>query len=425
MARSWLFFCKFAVACGIERDLNAMPPLMIMNFSLNLPLISIIMIAAASAALTALVLLYYLRLRPISKARRHCDKEAAEADSAPTDSGAAGVSVIVYSQDEAHELAELLPQILSQDYDGKMEVIVVNDGESLDVRDTIGLLQLSHSNLYLTHTPDGARNLSRKKLGITLGVKAARYDVVVLTTAAARITSDRWLRCITRHFADSSIEVVLGYAHPAADGDIKVGKRHRSFDFVADSALWLSAALTGKPYRGSENNLAYRRSTFFANKGFARSLNLCFGDDDIFVSEIARHDNTAVELSAPSMVTLPADNRHNHHEQAIRRRFTEKFIKRRRRLLLPLSFWLAPIAVCAAAIAIACDYSNATTVIAGAVAALAAVIISGGIWRQMMGLLRGRRLLLSLPLLAATRPCRQAMIAVRSKVSHQKRYTWD
>ena len=386
-----------------------------------------IIIAAAIVSLAAMVLLYYLRLRPIARARRSCDRDAAVADITPADASTCspGVSVIVYSQDEAHELAELLPQILNQDYDGKMEVIVVNDGESLDVRDTVSLLQLSHSNLYLTHTPDGARNLSRKKLGITLGVKAARYDVVVLITAAARVTSNQWLHRITRHFADSRIEVVLGYAYPATGGDNGAGKRRRSFDIVADAALWLSAALTGKPYRGCENNLAYRRSTFFANKGFARSLNLCFGDDDIFVSEIARHDNTAVELSAQSMVTLPTDNRHDHIEQSLRRHFTEKFIKRRRRLLLPLSFWLAPIAVCASAIAIACDYSNATTVTSGAVIALAAISVSAGIWHQMMGLLRGRNLLLSLPLLAATRPWRQAMIAVRSKLSHQKRYTWD
>ena len=63
---------------------------------------------------------------------------------------------------------------------------MVNEGESADVRDAVSMLRASHPNLYLTFTPEGVVNLSRKKLGITLGIKAARYDIAVLTTTAPR-----------------------------------------------------------------------------------------------------------------------------------------------------------------------------------------------------------------------------------------------
>ena len=51
---------------------------------------------------------------------------------------------------------------------------MVNEGESAAVTDVVSTMQLTHRNLYLTCTPDGVRNLSRKKLAITLGIKATR-----------------------------------------------------------------------------------------------------------------------------------------------------------------------------------------------------------------------------------------------------------
>ncbi|MDE6334667.1 MAG: glycosyltransferase, partial [Muribaculaceae bacterium] len=238
------------------------------------------------------------------------------------------VAVIVYSNDDAGDLASLLPRILEQDYPAGFEIIVVNEGDSPAVREIVSDMQMTHSNLYLTSTPDGARNLSRKKLAITLGIKATRMPVVVLTTADTVIPSDKWLRTICRHFITGSpTEVVLGYAAPPPYEDKAPGTRARSFDHVADSAAWISPAIKGKPWRGTGHNIAYRRDLFFRNKGFSRHLNLRDGDDDIFVSEITRPGNTMIELSPDARVEVPGANspRAYRHRMA-RRRFTERFI---------------------------------------------------------------------------------------------------
>ncbi|MDE6289050.1 MAG: glycosyltransferase, partial [Muribaculaceae bacterium] len=225
-----------------------------------------------------------MKVRPVTRCRARCDKAASE--TAPM--ACVGASIIVYSVDEQDSLARLLPQLLAQDYDGEFEVIVVNEGDSAGVRDVVETLQTTHRNLYLTHTPDGARNLSRKKLALTLGIKAARYPVAVLTGATAILPGNRWLRAMMSHFSDSNhTGVVLGYACADPYEDTALGARTRSFDFVADSVMWLSDALKGRPWRGTEYNLAYRRELFFSSKGFSSNLNLRYGDDDIFVSRIA------------------------------------------------------------------------------------------------------------------------------------------
>lgn len=335
-------------------------------------------------------------------------------------------AVIVYSRDEASDLAAVLPQILAQDYPAGFEVIVVNEGESPSVTEAVGQLQLSHPNLYLTSTPDGVRNLSRKKLAITLGIKATRLPVVVLTTAASRIPSTLWLRAMMRHFkAGSPVELVIGFAASPPYDDRAFGARARSFDFVADSAAWVSPAVSGHPWRGTEHNLAYRRELFFRNKGFSKHLNLRNGDDDIFVSEIATSANTAVELSSDSRVDLPgANSPQAFRDEKARRSFTSRFIRKRPRIVGGAGFTaylLAPL------LAIAAAAVSPTNLMGWAAAAVLLILwwATGLIWRVACNVLHGRRMLLSLPLLAFGRPVRKLRRGVRSIFRHGKRYTWE
>lgn len=354
----------------------------------------------------------------IIRRRRLCEELPVEV-SAPV-----GASIIVYSVDEADRLAELLPQLLTQQYAGPMEVIVVNEGDSRQVRDIVESLQTTHHNLYLTHTPDGARSLSRKKLAITLGIKAARYDVAVLTEAQAVINSTQWLARIMRHFSDDT-QIVFGYAAANPDEDHTFGARARAFDVALGDIEWLSAAIGGHPRRGTSFNIAYRRELFFAAKGFSHSLNLRHGDDDIFINRIARGVTTAVELSDTSVVKVPGINsRGAVRQQRAVRRFTERFIHPRRRLMMRLSGILYTAGAILPVVALALPPFTTHLGIAVAVAILCWYPI-GLIWLRPIRAIGARHMSLSLPWLAATRPIRLAIQYVYSRLNRGKQYTWE
>ena len=105
------------------------------------------------------------------------------------------VSVVVYARDNAADLRKMLPDILTQGYPAdKFEVVVVNDGCAEEITDVVNYFSNEFKNLYITYVPEEARNLSRKKLSISLGIKAARHDVVLLTTARCRVKSPLWVR---------------------------------------------------------------------------------------------------------------------------------------------------------------------------------------------------------------------------------------
>ena len=394
-----------------------------MYLSPVIPELSIWPLCASVVSVLLLVLIYVLRVRTVVNYRRAADHERADLP----DSAYEPASVIIFSQGDADNLAEMLRVVLAQDYPTVFEVIVVNDGESADVRDTVSMLRATHNNLYLTFTPEGVVNLSRKKLALTLGIKAARYNTVVLTTTAAEIGSNLWLRRMMTPFAAArKTEVVLGYAYIDPDEDEAFGKRRRAFDHVADSVRWLSAAIAGKPFRGTEYNIAYRRDVFMRNKGFARSLNLCYGDDDIFVSEIANANNTEVELSEDSLVRL----RHGNHprlsrERNFRRMFTERHIRRRPRFLFPLTGWLQIIAILAAVAGAWFAYPNLIGVVAGLIVVLLIILVDILFWRKAMIALKSRRMLLTLPWLSIGYPLRRMYRCIKAPFSKQKKYTWD
>lgn len=394
-----------------------------MFFSTILTTLTLRLLCGSMVCVLLIAIYYYARVRTVARYRHRADSERpdkADADYVPA-------SVVVYSQGDSENLTELLGRLLNQDYPAAFEVIVVNEGESADVRDTVSMLRSANPNLYLTFTPEGVVNLSRKKLALTLGIKAARYGVVALTTTAAVIRSERWLRGLLAPFSPGNgVEVVLGYAYADPDEDCARGKRRRAFDHIARSTRWLGAAIAGKPFRGTEYNIAYTKEIFMRNKGFARSLNLVYGDDDIFISRIATRDNTRVELSDDSMVEVRYGNSPRMaRERHLRQAFTEGFIKRRPRVLFGLAGWLHIVAVGLAVAAAVAGWPNMLPLVAAVAVVIALAAIDILTWRPIAKALKSRPLIFSIPWLAFTYPLRRVVCKMRSRFGSQKRYTWD
>lgn len=397
-----------------------------MYFSTSIPVSAIICFTIALVALIYILTVYLGRWRSVVSAQRRCEEEAAhKSQTAPIQA-----SVIVYAQDDAESLGKALDSILNQSYEPGYEVIVVNEGASEEVQTLVGRLKLEHPNLYLTFTPDGARSLSRKKLAITLGVKAARGPVVIITDDHTRLLSDRWLELMMAPFADPACEVVLGCRMPEANADRQTGNSRRAYDFAASTVTWLSAAIAGAPYRGCSGNVAYRRQLFFDNKGFSRSLNLRYGDDDIFINEITSSENTAVQL-APESIALWMI--YNHRKEMRRDRlahaFTGELVPKGSRRIMAAGEW-SIWAVMAASVAgaILCGISNYLGWIAAAVLILGMAVAVALTERRTVDCLYGeasRKPLILIPLLAMTRPLRNILTSVASRLNREKNYTWS
>ena len=206
------------------------------------------------------------------------------------------LSVIIVAKDAADELQENLPFILEQDYP-EFEVIVIYDRSADDCDDTLKLLEDKYPNLYHTFIPDSARYISHKKLGITMGIKASRHEWLVFTEPNCRPQSNQWLKQMARNFTPAT-EIVLGYSnYEKVPGWLN---KKITFDTLLNSMRYLGMALSGHPYMGTGRNLAYRKTLYYKQKGFASHLNLQRGEDDLFINETAHAHNTRVETGSDS-----------------------------------------------------------------------------------------------------------------------------
>lgn len=211
------------------------------------------------------------------------------------------VSVILSSKDGSETLGRTIDSVMAQDYPD-FEIIVVCDA----THEATAVLCSRYEecgNIRFTFIPPGSRSLSRRKLANTIGMKAAQGEIALLTSDNIEIPSTRWMRLMAKPFTERHKELTLGYSIPDIGDDRGWGRWYRQFDRITCDCMWIGSALRGKAWRGDRYNMAMRRDTFFAHKGYARSINLHDGDDDLFIDEISTPDNTAVMLDRDAILS--------------------------------------------------------------------------------------------------------------------------
>lgn len=247
------------------------------------------------------------------------------------------VSVIICARNEAENLREFLPSVLTQDYPD-YEVIVVNDCSEDETYKVLGDYLTKYPRLRISTINKDPKFTHSKKLAQFIGIKAAKNELLVFTDADCRPESDQWLKGISSNF-DGKTSYVLGYG-----GYLKkkgILNAYIRYDTAFIAMQYLGMALRGVPYMGVGRNMAYRREEFFRNRGFGFHSSLISGDDDLFINSNAGAENTRVEFR-PETITrsVPSDSAEEWVKQKKRHLTTAPYYKQKDQILLimePLS----------------------------------------------------------------------------------------
>jgi len=243
------------------------------------------------------------------------------------------ISVVICARNEEENLKHFLPKVLEQDYPD-FEVIVVNDCSSDNSDLVLDNLQKKYPRLRVTTIKEDEKFTHTKKLALTVGIKAAKNEWLVLTDADCFPKSNVWLRHMASNFTDG-IEVVIGYGGYLAEKGF-LNKLIR-LDTLYIALNYFGWALARRPYMGVGRNLAYKKSLFFKNKGFANHAGIDSGDDDLFVMEVATPSNTAVEYRPEAhTLSVPRKTYSTWLRQKRRHLSTSKFYKGNLKTILAL-----------------------------------------------------------------------------------------
>jgi biofilm PGA synthesis N-glycosyltransferase PgaC len=243
------------------------------------------------------------------------------------------VSVILCAKNELENLKKYLPLFLEQAYPD-YEVIVVDDCSWDESGAYLDEMKAHHAHLRVVTLKEQERYRHGKKFALTLGIKAAKHEYLLLSDADCMPAGKNWLAGMQSCFRDST-ELVLGYGAYLKQPGL-LNKLIR-FDTVLVALQYFSFSLAGMPYMGVGRNLAYRRSLFFRTKGFARHNHIVSGDDDLFVNENASKTNTDINLDPETFTYSPAKQTFREwYRQKLRHTSTGRYYKSSHKFLLAL-----------------------------------------------------------------------------------------
>ncbi len=280
------------------------------------------------------------------------------------------LSIIVCARNEADNLKENLPSLFAQDYPN-FEVVVVNDRSWDGTEDLLEEFAKQYANLKVVTVPDGNKFIAGKKFAATMGIKAAANEWLVFTDADCNPATNDWLKGMQQP-ADDQIALVLGYSPYFKKRNLlNVLIRFETF-FTAVN--YLSFALKGMPYMGVGRNMAYKKSLFFDNKGFAAHMHIPSGDDDLFVNANATAQNTSIQFHRDAQVWSEPNTAFFAYLRQKKRHFgAGKLYKKSHKMILTLQI-VAQFLFYAFAITLACMPN--TQLIAAAVFGLSLIIRS-------------------------------------------------
>jgi len=244
------------------------------------------------------------------------------------------VSVIICARDEAAKLVTHLPGALVQTYPSTHEIIVVNHNSQDDTRFLLDEFKKTFKGLHIVNLEQEAIGIPGKKYPLSMGIKEAKYEIVLLTDADCVPASEFWMQKMQDGY-NNGIEVVLGYSPYKKEAGF-LNKIIR-YDTFHTALQYFSYALAGIPYMGTGRNLSYKKDLFFRNKGFSAINHLPGGDDDLFINKVANRKNTAIVLD-PDTFTLsePKKNFRDWFRQKNRHYSTARYYKPLHKFLLGL-----------------------------------------------------------------------------------------
>lgn len=223
------------------------------------------------------------------------------------------VSVVIAARDEYLNLYENLPAILEQDYPD-FEVIVVNNESTDDSATLLKNFEHQYPHLKVINLERNLNFFKGKKFPLSLGIRAAKNDILLFTDADCKPTSSDWISYMHDKFA-ADTDIVLGVGlYQRRKGLLNQIIRFETFWIAIQ---YLSFTLAGMPYMGVGRNLAYRKSLFLKQKGFISHYKVASGDDDLFVNQASRFSSIAIQAH-------PDSHTHSRPVTSLKRYFIQK-----------------------------------------------------------------------------------------------------
>lgn len=241
-------------------------------------------------------------------------------------------TIVITAHNQISGLEENLLLYLGQDYP-HFEVLVVNDNSDDGSSDLLKEYMQVYPHLHVVELTQSLNWFKGKKFPLSLGIKSAKNDLVVITDAHCKPASHLWLHEMVSAYKPET-EIVLGYSTYDTTSKINIWLRFWSF---FDALFYFSMAHSGLPFKGVGKNLSYSRKLFYKQNGFISHYTISVGDDELFINKAATSKNTSFTISPESVMKTVKEITFNRWwKKETTRLMLREYFKARHRFMLSL-----------------------------------------------------------------------------------------
>ncbi|MDP5093989.1 MAG: glycosyltransferase [Polaribacter sp.] len=228
-------------------------------------------------AFTAIQIVYYFIFTSVFFSKKGTKKQATFP-----------VSVIIFVKNNAENLTNFLPSILSQQYP-TFELVLIDNNSSDNTEDVINSFASNHANIKLVSVENNEAFWGSKKYALTLGIKAAKYEHLLFIEPNCKPISEFWISEMSQEFSGEK-SIILGYS--TFKNEKKIPNFLIRFYHFIVALQYLNFAKLGIPFMADGKNLAYKKADFYRAKGYINHMKQELGEDDLFIQDAANESNT-------------------------------------------------------------------------------------------------------------------------------------
>jgi glycosyltransferase involved in cell wall biosynthesis len=213
-------------------------------------------------------------------------------------------SIIICAKNEIKNIENYIEQWCSQDYfdaygNVNYEVLLVDDLSDDGSHYLYPELIARFPHFRVLQLKQEAKGIPGKKFPLSMGIKDAKFENLLLTDADCTPKSNLWLAHVSKTY-NQNTEIVIGYGpYIKESGFLNLWQR---WETLHTAIQYFGFALAKMPYMGVGRNLSYQRKIFNDNKGFSKFHHVASGDDDLFINQVANSKNTRVVMTEESFM---------------------------------------------------------------------------------------------------------------------------
>ena len=218
--------------------------------------------------------------------------------SIPTGPSRQGISIVLSGKNHYESLKQNLEFWLKQDYP-EFEVIVVHEKTDEETHLLLESMGRQYPMLREVNANQSINFFDEEKFSLSIGVRAARYDCVILTSPLYRPASTHCIEAMQAAFF-KDVKVVIGGV--VSQNDPKKICSFRHFLETERRIEYTGFALQGKAFTAERPLIAYRKDFFLEHQGYTGSYAIETGNFDLLAKHIGSSQDVRVQMSAEATV---------------------------------------------------------------------------------------------------------------------------